>query len=357
MAVEFGVETGNGQFEPFGVDATAGEGDCFEISPDLTVRVMQTPGHTWDFLSYYVPQRKLLVSSEALGTPDETGYIVTDCLVDYDVHYQSMLRLNALDVDTLCLGHIYACTGSDARRHMDASLVHSRRFFNMVAQFPVRGKRGYPHRDEAGQSIRMGRQGRDSATRTGLCAQPGSPHQFGCAKMPGPATTRPNTIYLCKDSHMISPDLTVDIGGLKLQNPVMTASGTFGYAREFAHYMDLNRLGAIIVKGLSLNPSKGNPPPRIVETDCGMLNAIGLENVGIDAFIRDKLPFLATLHPPAIANIYGKTIEEYAALAERLEPLDAVRGLEVNISCPNVKEGGVAFGSDPKIAHQVVSRP
>jgi dihydroorotate dehydrogenase (NAD+) catalytic subunit len=153
---------------------------------------------------------------------------------------------------------------------------------------------------------------------------------------------------------MISPDLTVDIGGLKLQNPVMTASGTFGYAREFAHYMDLNRLGAIIVKGLSLNPSKGNPPPRIVETDCGMLNAIGLENVGIDAFIRDKLPFLATLHPPAIANIYGKTIEEYAALAERLEPLDAVRGLEVNISCPNVKEGGVAFGSDPKIAHQVV---
>ncbi len=153
---------------------------------------------------------------------------------------------------------------------------------------------------------------------------------------------------------MISPDLTVDIGGLTLQNPVMTASGTFGYAREFAHFMDLNRLGAIIVKGLSLTPSKGNPPPRIVETDCGMLNAIGLENVGIDAFIRDKLPFLETLNPPAIANIYGKTIEEYASLAERMEPLDAVRGLEVNISCPNVKEGGVAFGSDPKIAHQVV---
>ena len=153
---------------------------------------------------------------------------------------------------------------------------------------------------------------------------------------------------------MISPDLTVDIGGLTLQNPVMTASGTFGYAREFAHFMDLNRLGAIIVKGLSLTPSKGNPPPRIVETDCGMLNAIGLENVGVDAFIRDKLPFLETLNPPVIANIYGKTIEEYASLAERMEPLDAVRGLEVNISCPNVKEGGVAFGSDPKIAHAVV---
>ncbi len=153
---------------------------------------------------------------------------------------------------------------------------------------------------------------------------------------------------------MTAPDLTVDIGGLKLQNPVMTASGTFGYAREFDHYIDLNRLGGIIVKGLSLKPSKGNPPPRIVETDCGMLNAIGLENVGIDGFIKDKLPFLATLRPPTIANIYGKTVEEYARLAERIEPLDAVKGLEVNISCPNVKEGGVAFGSDPKIADEVV---
>jgi len=153
---------------------------------------------------------------------------------------------------------------------------------------------------------------------------------------------------------MTAPNLTVDIGGLELQNPVMTASGTFGYAREFDHYIDLNRLGGIIVKGLSLKSSKGNPPPRIVETDCGMLNAIGLENVGIDGFIMDKLPFLETLCPPTIANIYGKTIEEYAQLAERIEPLDAVKGLEVNISCPNVKEGGVAFGSDPKIADEVV---
>jgi dihydroorotate dehydrogenase (NAD+) catalytic subunit len=153
---------------------------------------------------------------------------------------------------------------------------------------------------------------------------------------------------------MIAPKLTVDIGGLILQNPVMTASGTFGYAREFDPYIDLNRLGGIIVKGLSLEPSKGNPPPRIVETDCGMLNAIGLENVGIDAFIQDKLSFLETLRPPTIANIYGKTLEEYALLAERIESLDAVKGLEVNISCPNVKEGGVAFGSDPKIAHKVV---
>ncbi|MBC2742959.1 MAG: MBL fold metallo-hydrolase [Desulfosarcina sp.] len=137
MAVDFGVEPGNAHFEPFSVDATAGEGDCFEISPELTVHVMETPGHTWDFLSYYISRRKLLVSSEALGTPDETGYIVTDCLVDYDVHYQSMERLNTLDVETLCLGHIYSCTGSDARRHMAASLEQSRRFRNMVERFLV----------------------------------------------------------------------------------------------------------------------------------------------------------------------------------------------------------------------------
>lgn len=150
------------------------------------------------------------------------------------------------------------------------------------------------------------------------------------------------------------PDLTVDIGGLTLCNPVMTASGTFGYAREFERYLDLNRLGGIIVKGLSLEPTKGNPPPRIVETDCGMLNAIGLENVGVEGFIRDKIPFLETLRPPVIANIYGKTVEEYADLAVRLESVEAVKGLEVNISCPNVKEGGVAFGSDPTLAREVV---
>lgn len=153
---------------------------------------------------------------------------------------------------------------------------------------------------------------------------------------------------------MNAPDLAVKIGGLEFRNPVMTASGTFGYAREFAPYMDLNRLGGIVVKGLSLEPSKGNPPPRIVETACGMLNAIGLENVGLDAFVRDKLPFLETLRVPTIANIYGKTVAEYARLAERMEPLDAVKGLEVNISCPNVKEGGVAFGADPRLAREVV---
>jgi dihydroorotate dehydrogenase (NAD+) catalytic subunit len=149
-------------------------------------------------------------------------------------------------------------------------------------------------------------------------------------------------------------NLAVKIGGLALKNPVMTASGTFGYAREFESLVDLNRLGAIIVKGLALKPVKGNPPPRIVETPCGMLNAIGLENVGIDAFENEKMPFLRTLRSPVIANIYGTTIEEYAALAERIDALEGVAAVEVNISCPNVKAGGVVFGVDPLAAARVV---
>ena len=149
--------------------------------------------------------------------------------------------------------------------------------------------------------------------------------------------------------------MAVTIGGLALKNPVMTASGTFGYAREFESLFDLNRLGAIIVKGLALKPVKGNPPPRIVETACGMLNAIGLENVGIDAFESEKMPFLRTLKPPVIANIYGTTVEEYAALAERIETIDGIAALEVNISCPNVKAGGVVFGVDPLAAARVVA--
>jgi len=151
------------------------------------------------------------------------------------------------------------------------------------------------------------------------------------------------------------PDLSVDIGGIRLQNPVMTASGTFGYGREFEGLVDLNRLGAIVVKGLSLMPARGNPPPRIVETPCGMLNAIGLENVGLEAFVAEKLPYLETLSVPVIANIYGKTVEEYVRLAERIDALEAVAALEVNISCPNVKAGGVAFGVDPAAARTVIA--
>ena len=152
------------------------------------------------------------------------------------------------------------------------------------------------------------------------------------------------------------PDLSINVGGLELQNPVMTASGTFGYAREFEHLVDLNRIGAIIVKGLSLSPTKGNPPPRIVETSCGMLNAIGLENVGLETFVEDKLPFLQRLNPPIIANIYGKLEEEYIELAARLDNLEGINAIEVNISCPNVKAGGLAFGVDPTSAFSVVQR-
>jgi dihydroorotate dehydrogenase (NAD+) catalytic subunit len=149
--------------------------------------------------------------------------------------------------------------------------------------------------------------------------------------------------------------LEVNIGGVRLANPVMTASGTFGYGREFEPFMDLNRLGGIIVKGVSLKPSAGNPPPRIVETACGMLNAIGLENVGLEAFVSEKLPFLKTLSCRVFVNIYGREIDDYAALAEALEGAEGISGLEINISCPNVKAGGIAFGVDPAAAARVVT--
>lgn len=151
------------------------------------------------------------------------------------------------------------------------------------------------------------------------------------------------------------PDLKVDIGGIELRNPVMTASGTFGYAGEFKDLVDLNRLGAIVVKGLSLEPSMGNRPPRIVETSCGMLNAIGLENVGFEAFIKEKLPFLKTLSTPIFVNIYGKKINDYAELTSRIDDIEEISGIEVNISCPNVKAGGMAFGVDAESACKVVS--
>ena len=139
-----------------------------------------------------------------------------------------------------------------------------------------------------------------------------------------------------------------------MKNPVMTASGTFGYGLEFASLVDLNRLGGIIVKGLSLKPSDGNPPPRTVEACGGMLNAIGLENVGLEAFVREKLPFLQTLETPIVLNIYGHETKAYAKLAERIQDLEGIAGIEVNISCPNVKAGGIAFGTNPKMAFEVI---
>lgn len=153
----------------------------------------------------------------------------------------------------------------------------------------------------------------------------------------------------------MKPDMSVEIAGLKLRNPVMTASGTFGYGEEFSSYLDLERIGAFVTKGLSLKPRAGNPTPRIVETPGGMLNAIGLQNVGIDAFIEKKTPFLRSVNTPAIANFFGYTPEEYAELAAKLDKVPEVAALEVNISCPNVKQGGIVFGTDPASAASVVS--
>jgi dihydroorotate dehydrogenase (NAD+) catalytic subunit len=152
------------------------------------------------------------------------------------------------------------------------------------------------------------------------------------------------------------PNLTVDIGTLKLRNPVMTASGTFGYGEEYAPYLDLNQIGAIVVKGLSLEPRKGNPPPRIMETPCGMLNAVGLQNIGVQAFIATKLPFLRQFETPVIVNIYAESVDEFPILAQKLSEAQGVHALEVNISCPNVKKGGIAFGTDPDMAAEVTRR-
>jgi len=145
----------------------------------------------------------------------------------------------------------------------------------------------------------------------------------------------------------------VEVAGIRMQNPVMTASGTFGYAEEFEKYFDLNRLGAIVVKTITRLPRAGNPPPRIVETPAGMLNAIGLHNVGIEGFIRDKLPYLRRLTPPLIVNVAGESVEDFRELTKRISDQDGVAGIELNVSCPNVA-GGLDFSSDPQMAHRVV---
>ncbi len=153
-----------------------------------------------------------------------------------------------------------------------------------------------------------------------------------------------------------NPQMGVEIAGLHLKNPVMTASGTFGYGGEFRDLVDLNRLGAIIVKGLSRQPAAGNPPPRIVETPCGMLNAIGLENIGIEAFRRTRLRFLRQFDTPVIVNLYGQQAEDYEALATIVADEPAIAAVEMNISCPNVKAGGIAFGVVPETAAALTRR-
>ncbi len=151
------------------------------------------------------------------------------------------------------------------------------------------------------------------------------------------------------------PDLSVNFAGIRLKNPVLTASGTFGYGEEDAEFVDLNKLGGVIVKGISQKPIKGNPPPRIWETPSGMLNAIGLENPGVDVFLDKKLPYLRKFDTAVIVNIFGYSLEEYVGVAERLDDAAGIAGLEVNISCPNVKAGGIVFGTNLKAAFELLS--
>jgi dihydroorotate dehydrogenase (NAD+) catalytic subunit len=148
-------------------------------------------------------------------------------------------------------------------------------------------------------------------------------------------------------------NLAVQVAGIRMQNPVLTASGTFGYAQEFEKYLDLNRLGAIVVKTITRLPRPGNPSPRIVETPAGMLNAIGLQNVGIEGFIREKLPYLRQLTPPLIVNVAGESVEDFRELTKRISDQEGVAGIELNVSCPNVA-GGLDFSTDPQLTFRVV---
>lgn len=153
---------------------------------------------------------------------------------------------------------------------------------------------------------------------------------------------------------MMPPDMTTTLGPLVLKNPVLVASGTFGFGEEYARFFDLSRLGGIMVKGTTLEPREGNPAPRIAETPAGMLNAIGLQNPGIDEVIDSKLPFLSKFDTRVIVNISGGSIDEYVTLAQRLDHAQGVDAIEINVSCPNVKTGGMHFGVDPELTKELV---
>jgi dihydroorotate dehydrogenase (NAD+) catalytic subunit len=151
------------------------------------------------------------------------------------------------------------------------------------------------------------------------------------------------------------PQIETEIAGMRFQNPVWTASGTFGYGREFSSLIDLNELGAIVVKGISCEPMEGNPPPRIYETESGMLNAIGLQNVGAKRFLSEKLPFLRTLKARCIVNVFAYSTEDYVRCIEILNQGEGISAYELNISCPNTRCGGIVYGSDPKLTEEVVA--
>lgn len=151
-----------------------------------------------------------------------------------------------------------------------------------------------------------------------------------------------------------SPNLSLNLGGIRMRNPVMTASGTFGYGPEYAELVDLNQLGALVVKGIRSEPTRGNATPRTVEVASGLINAIGLPGPGVDGFVADYMPFLRKYDVPVIVNIWGKTIEEYAEVAARLDAVPGIAGLEVNVSCPNIKEGSQLFGTNLALFEKVV---
>jgi dihydroorotate dehydrogenase (NAD+) catalytic subunit len=153
---------------------------------------------------------------------------------------------------------------------------------------------------------------------------------------------------------MSTPGMETMIGKIRMQNPVMVASGTFGYGPEYASYINMNGLGALVVKGVSLEPWEGNLTPRLIEVPGGLVNAIGLQNPGFDGFMKTYMPFLRTLPVPVIVNIWGRTLDEYEQIAARFEEADGVAGLELNVSCPNIKHGGIAFGTDPATLAKVV---
>ncbi len=152
-----------------------------------------------------------------------------------------------------------------------------------------------------------------------------------------------------------SPRIDIDVAGIHFENPVLTASGTFGYGQEFAQLIDLNQLGGICVKGISADPMEGNPSPRIYETEAGMLNAIGLQNVGAERFLKEKLPFLRTLRTRCIVNVFGYSTEDYVRAIEILNEGEGIHGYELNISCPNTRCGGMVYGNDPRLTAEVVA--
>jgi dihydroorotate dehydrogenase (NAD+) catalytic subunit len=168
------------------------------------------------------------------------------------------------------------------------------------------------------------------------------------------ASTQPSAAGQSGDQEF-SPRIDVTLAGIHFQNPVLTASGTFGYGQEFANLIDLNRLGGICVKGISAAPMPGNPPPRIYETEFGMLNAIGLQNVGASVFLKEKLPFLRALKARCIVNVFGYSTEDYVRCIDRLNEGEGIDAYELNISCPNTRCGGMVYGSDPKLTEEVVA--